>query len=81
MRIALPIVAANVTVPLLGLVDTAVVGQMGLAAPIGAVGMGAVILSSVIGSSGSCAWARWVLCPKRWASGTETKWTRCYLVS
>ena len=47
LRIALPIVAANVTVPLLGLVDTAVVGQLGQAAPIGAVGMGAVILSSV----------------------------------
>ncbi len=45
MKIALPIVAANVTVPLLGLVDTAVVGQLGLAAPIGAVGLGAVILS------------------------------------
>ena len=45
LRIALPIVAANVTVPLLGLVDTAVVGQLGLAAPIGAVGLGAVIQS------------------------------------
>ena len=45
LRIALPIVAANVTVPLLGLVDTAVVGQLGEAAPIGAVGLGAVILS------------------------------------
>jgi MATE family multidrug resistance protein len=47
LRIALPIVAANVTVPLLGLVDTAVVGQLGQAAPIGAVGLGAVILASV----------------------------------
>jgi len=47
LRIALPIVAANLTVPLLGLVDTAVVGQMGEAAPIGAVGLGAVILASV----------------------------------
>lgn len=47
LKIALPIVAANVTVPLLGLVDTAVVGQLGMAAPIGAVGLGAVILSSV----------------------------------
>lgn len=45
LAIALPIVAANVTVPLLGLVDTAVVGQLGQAAPIGAVGLGAVILS------------------------------------
>lgn len=47
LNIALPIVAANVTVPLLGLVDTAVVGQMGQAAPIGAVGLGAVVLASV----------------------------------
>ncbi|MFN4101370.1 MAG: MATE family efflux transporter [Pararhodobacter sp.] len=46
LRIAVPIVAANVTVPLLGLVDTAVVGQLGQAAPIGAVGLGAVILSA-----------------------------------
>ena len=47
LKIAVPIVLANVTVPLLGLVDTAVVGQMGQAAPIGAVGLGAVILASV----------------------------------
>lgn len=45
LRIAVPIVLANVTVPLLGAVDTAVVGQMGEAAPIGAVGIGAVILT------------------------------------
>ena len=47
MRVAFPIVLANVTVPLLGAVDTAVVGQIGLPAPIGAVGLGAIILSSV----------------------------------
>ncbi|KPQ07682.1 MAG: multidrug resistance protein, MATE family [Rhodobacteraceae bacterium HLUCCA12] len=47
LRIALPIVLANVTVPLIGLADTAVVGQIGLAAPIGAVGLGAVILAAV----------------------------------
>jgi MATE family multidrug resistance protein len=47
MGVAVPIVLANVTVPLLGAVDTAVVGQMGLPAPIGAVGIGAIILSSV----------------------------------
>jgi multidrug resistance protein, MATE family len=46
LRSALPIVAANATVPLLGIVDTAVIGQMGAAAPIGAVGLGAVILAS-----------------------------------
>jgi MATE family multidrug resistance protein len=47
LRIAVPIVLSNATVPLLGAVDTGVVGQIGLAAPIGAVGIGAVILSSV----------------------------------
>ena len=46
LRIAAPIVISNATVPLLGAVDTAVVGQMGLAAPIGAVGLGAVVLAS-----------------------------------
>ena len=47
LRIAAPIVLSNATVPLLGAVDTGVVGQLGQAAPIGAVGMGAVILASV----------------------------------
>lgn len=45
LNIAIPIVLANITVPLLGLVDTGVVGQIGEAAPIGAVGIGATILS------------------------------------
>lgn len=47
LRIAAPIVLSNATVPILGAVDTGVVGQMGLAAPIGAVGIGAIILASV----------------------------------
>jgi MATE family multidrug resistance protein len=45
LKIALPIVLSNATVPILGAVDTGVVGQMGQAAPIGAVGVGAVILT------------------------------------
>ena len=46
LNIAIPVVLSNATVPILGAVDTGVVGQMGLAAPIGAVGIGAVILSA-----------------------------------
>lgn len=46
LKIALPIVLSNATVPLLGAVDTGVVGQLGQAAPIGAVGVGAVVLAS-----------------------------------
>ncbi len=47
LRIALPIVISNATVPILGAVDTGVVGQLGQAAPIGAVGLGAIILASL----------------------------------
>jgi len=47
LKIALPIVLSNVTIPILGAVDTAVVGQMGEAAPIGAVGIGAIVLSAI----------------------------------
>ncbi len=66
LKIAVPIVLSNVTVPILGAVDTGVVGQMGQAAPIGAVGIGAVILSAVywifgflrMGTTGLAAQAR-----------------------
>lgn len=47
LKIAIPILLANVTVPLLGAVDTGVVGQLPEAAPIAAVGVGAVILSAI----------------------------------
>jgi MATE family multidrug resistance protein len=47
LGIATPIVLSNATVPILGIVDTGVVGQLGEAAPIGAVGIGAVILSAL----------------------------------
>lgn len=66
LKIALPIVLSNATVPILGAVDTGVVGQMGQAAPIGAVGIGAVILSALywifgflrMGTTGLVAQAR-----------------------
>ncbi|MCP5088004.1 MAG: MATE family efflux transporter [Rhodobacteraceae bacterium] len=47
LSIAFPVVISNATVPILGAVDTGVVGQMGEAVPIGAVGIGAIILSAV----------------------------------
>ena len=46
LKIALPIVLSNATVPILGAVDVGVVGQIGEAAPIGAVAMGAIILAT-----------------------------------
>jgi len=47
LNIALPILISNATVPILGAVDTGVVGQLGEVAPIGAVGLGAIILTSI----------------------------------
>lgn len=47
LQIALPIVLSNATVPILSAVDVGVVGQLGQAAPIGAVAMGGIILSTL----------------------------------
>ena len=66
LGIALPIVVSNATIPLLGAADTAIVGQLGAAAPIGAVGLGAIILTSIywvfgflrMGTTGMVAQAR-----------------------
>lgn len=66
LAIALPIVLSNATIPILGAVNTGVVGQLGQAAPIGAVGLGAVILAGIywifgflrMGTSGLVAQAR-----------------------
>lgn len=47
LKVAIPIVISNATVPILGAVDTGVVGQLSEAAPIGAVGIGAIILTGL----------------------------------
>lgn len=47
LGIALPIVLSNITVPLIGLVDTGVVGQLGDPVPIGAVAIGAIVISAI----------------------------------
>ena len=46
LRLAGPIVLSNATVPILGAVDVGMVGQLGEAAPIGAVALGAIILAT-----------------------------------
>ena len=47
LQIALPSIVSNITVPLLGLVDVAIVGHMGSAAFIGAVAVGSMIFNLV----------------------------------
>ena len=66
LHIALPAIVTNITVPLLGLVDTAIVGHMGAAAYIGAIAVGSMIFNLVywvfgflrMGTSGMTAQAR-----------------------
>ena len=50
MAIAVPMTLAYVTVPLLGIVDTAVVGRLGEAAPLAGLAAGAVVFDLVLGT-------------------------------
>ncbi len=47
LKIAVPIIISNSTIPLLGLVDTIIIGQLGQAKFIAAVGLGSIIISSL----------------------------------
>lgn len=66
LRIALPAIVTNITVPLLGLVDTAIVGHMGSAVYMAAIAVGSMIFNLVywvfgflrMGTSGLTAQAR-----------------------
>ena len=66
LKIALPTIVTNITVPLLGLVDTAIVGHMGSAVYIGALAVGSMIFNLLywlfgflrMGTSGMTAQAR-----------------------
>lgn len=45
LALAIPSILANITTPLLGLVDTAIVGHMGSAVYIGAIAVGGVMFN------------------------------------
>ncbi|QIZ76322.1 MATE family efflux transporter [Ferrimonas lipolytica] len=47
LNLALPFIVATVTQPLLGAVDTAVIGQLGVAALIGGVAIGTVVMNTL----------------------------------
>ncbi|WP_435229914.1 MATE family efflux transporter [Pseudopelagicola sp. nBUS_20] len=73
LKIAIPIVISNATVPILGAVDTGVVGQLGLAAPIGAVGIGAVILTGLFWLFGFLRMGTTGLTSQAHGAGRETE--------
>lgn len=45
LRIAIPSIISNITVPLLGLIDVTIVGHLGSAAYIGAIAVGGMLRS------------------------------------
>lgn len=47
LRIALPSIVSNITIPLLGLVDTAIVGHLGRTSYIGAIAVGGMIFNMI----------------------------------
>lgn len=51
-RLAVPLILSNLTVPMLGMVDTAVVGRLEGAHHLGAVALGAAVVSLVVGLFG-----------------------------
>lgn len=52
LRLALPSIVSNITVPLLGLIDVAIVGHLGAAAYIGAIAVGGLLFNIVYWSFG-----------------------------
>ena len=73
LTIALPIMASNISEPLIGIVDTAVVGQLPQAHYIGAVAIAALIFSMVYWGFGSLRMGTGGLAAQAFGSGDMTE--------
>ena len=58
LQLALPSIVSNITVPLLGLVDVAIVGHLGADSYLGAIAVGGCCSILFTGCSVSCGWER-----------------------
>ena len=52
LQIALPSIVSNITVPLLGLIDVAIVGHLGSPAYIGAIAVGGMLFNIRLSADG-----------------------------
>ena len=52
LKIALPLIVSNITIPLVGFVDNVMMGHLGSAIYIGSIGVGAIIISYILFSFG-----------------------------
>ena len=52
LKIAIPLIISNITIPLVGFVDNVMMGSLGSVVYIGAIGVGAIIISYILFSFG-----------------------------
>jgi MATE family multidrug resistance protein len=69
--LAVPAILANAAVPLLGLVDTAVIARVGEASDLGAVGLGALVFNSLYWSLGFLRMSTTGLVAQAWGASDE----------
>lgn len=58
LQLAIPSIISNITVPLLGLIDVAIVGHLGSASYIGAIAVGGMLFNISTGYSGFSVWGQ-----------------------
>lgn len=78
LHIALPAIIANVTIPLLGLLDTAIAGHLGSAAFIGAIAVGSMIFNLIYWNFGFLRMSTSGLTAQTYGQG-NTSASRCVL--
>lgn len=79
LRIALPSIVTNITVPLLALVDTAIVGHLGAAAYIGAIALGGMVFNMIYWLFGFLRMGTGGLTAQAYGAGDEVE-MRCVLL-
>lgn len=71
VRIAFPAIVSNITVPLLGICDTAVTGHLGKPAYVAAIAVGAMMLNVLLWSFGFLRMGTTGLTAQAWGSGSR----------
>lgn len=73
LRVALPLILSNLSVPLLGMVDTAVVGHMGGVPPLGAVAVASSVFSALFLGLNFLRMATTGLASQAWGGGDDAR--------
>ena len=65
LRIAIPLIISNITIPLVGFVDNVMMGHLGSVIYIGAIGVGAIIISFIVNAMLALMNLRMILIQKK----------------